>query len=700
MRRLIALVGSLVLPEGALDLEARFYQGLCLVGAIIGIAVVIPVNALQALPASIDLAAAAFGTVCLVLHLLARRGHYYPNVLFGALMLTLNAVWFPNAASHGSIAFYFFAALMLPLIFFTGMWRPAAVMLVVLNVSLLFWAERWLPGLVTHFASDDDRLLDLASGWVMSAAAVVIMLGVVLAGYTRERRRLRVTVTALDESRALLSSVVNSTDDLVWLVEPVTCGFVVFNTALGEYIQRNLGVEIRPGLLPEEMMSAERAEIWRGRYRRALDEGPYTIEDAPFGDVLLLSFSAVRNGGETVGVAVFGKDITERKTAEQERERMALQLQQSQKMESLGKLAGGVAHDFNNMLAGILGYSELLLGDETDPTKRKYLEAVVHAASRSADLTRKLLAFARRGKNIVEAVDVAGIVRDSVSMLRPTFRRDVAVSVSVAVDGLWTVDGDPSQIHQLVVNLCINANEAMPDGGRLAIAGRNLELDQAAAAPLDVSPGAYVALEVRDSGVGLTDEVRARIFEPFFTTKVEGDVKGTGLGLSTVYGIVHLHQGAVTVESSPGAGACFTVYLPRGVLAPAAPAPRAVATRGSGLILVVEDEELLRSFVVEALTTLGYRSITAADGVEGVEIFREKHATLAGVLLDLKMPRMGGRDAFVEFHAIDAAVPVLVCSGFGDNAEAQGLISLGARGLLPKPYTLSELASALARLVA
>ncbi|MGC4081043.1 MAG: ATP-binding protein [Vicinamibacterales bacterium] len=493
------------------------------------------------------------------------------------------------------------------------------------------------------------------------------------------------------ESRAQLSTLIDSTDDLVWLVDPVDFTLTIFNKAFATFLRARLQVDARRGLHVTEIVPPEAVEEWRAFYRRALDEGPFTIEyEVPGHDMVMLhSFSPVRVDGRTTGIAVFGKDITTLKREEMQREQMELQLMEAQKMESLGSLAGGVAHDFNNMLGGIMGYADMLLDEETDPRKRKDLEAILQAASRSAELTRKLLAFGRRGQNIVEPVDLNAIARDSIAMLRPSFRQDVVVDLQL--DATWTIDGDPSQMNQLVVNLCINTNEAMPAGGRLTLRTADVTIDDSA---VDRQAWEYVELAVEDTGVGMPDDVRSRIFEPFFTTKVRGSSPGTGLGLSTVYGIVHLHHGTIDVDSTPGEGSRFVIRFPRGTRQPAS-APEKGPARGEGLVLVVEDEPLLRRFASAALARLGYDSITAQDGEEAITLFRAQHQQLAGVLLDLKMPRKSGREAFLAFQEIDPGVPVLICSGYGDNEEAQGLISLGARGLLPKPYRVADLAERL-----
>jgi CheY-like chemotaxis protein len=295
----------------------------------------------------------------------------------------------------------------------------------------------------------------------------------------------------------------------------------------------------------------------------------------------------------------------------------------------------------------------------------------------------------------VESVDLNAAVHESMAMLTPSLGSDV--TTTLRLEAAHHVDADPTQLNQLIVNLCLNASEAMPAGGTLAVGTRDVLLDAATCVPWELAPGPYVELTVTDSGVGMTDEVRQRIFEPFFTTKTGGTIGGSGLGLPTVYGVVHLHRGAIKVDSAAGEGATFTVLLPKGTLAAPDVAADPAVPGGGGLVLVVEDEAMLRQLATTALTHLGYRALTAGDGVEGVDLFRAHHHELAGVLLDLKMPRKSGRETFTEMRAIDANVPVLLCSGYGDNEEAQGLISLGAIGLLPKPYRIGELAEQISR---
>ena len=232
----------------------------------------------------------------------------------------------------------------------------------------------------------------------------------------------------------------------------------------------------------------------------------------------------------------------------------------------------------------------------------------------------------------------------------------------------------------------------------LQVPARNTTLDTARAEPLGLTAGPFVEVRVVDWGVGMTEETRARVFEPFFTTKRGGQVRGTGLGLSTVYGIVQAHGGTITVESTPGVGTAFTIHLPKGVLEPERQAAPRPAPAGSGLILVVEDEAMVRDVLESAVTGLGYKVVSAVDGEDAMRVYQEHRHRITGVVLDLKMPKKGGVEVFREIRALDLQMAVLICSGYGDNEEAQGLISQGARGLLAKPFHMSELAARLADL--
>ena len=636
-------------PDGDLELTARLYRGVCLVCGIAVFLLILPLNALQDLPAVLNVGAGGFGAMALFLYALARRGRYYPAVLVIGVLVTLTVGWFPNAGSHGSVVYYFFPALGMPLALCAGRARAFFASLVILDALALMLIEFQFPELVRPYSSQQDRVLDLVGGLLVAFVTYALVMWVVFDGYRRERRRLVDAERATAESQASLSTLIDSTDDLVWMVDAEHFGLTLYNAALAARLTKTYGVTVAPGLSASDLFPPDHASEWNALYRRAIDEGAFTVEQAVAGTpwFLLLSISPVRHGPTAIGVSVFAKDITERKREQDARDRMEQQVLESQKLESLGRLAGGVAHDFNNMLGGIMGYADLMLEGEGDPQRRGYLDGILKAARRSAELTRKLLGFARRGKNIVEPVDLNAIVRDSVTMLKPSIQG--SVRIVEALEATWLVDGDPSQLNQVVLNLCINANEAMSGGGALTVETSDVHVAGPEAGVHDLNAGAHVRLRVTDTGVGMTDDVRAHAFEPFFSTKGRA-AGGTGLGLPTVYGIVRMHQGALNLESSPGQGTTITVWLPRGrAVLQTKPAVEATPM-GRGRILVVEDEPMLREFTATALKRLGYQVVTAADGVEALRAFRANRGALKGVLLDLKMPNMGGRDAFIAMR--------------------------------------------------
>lgn len=478
----------------------------------------------------------------------------------------------------------------------------------------------------------------------------------------------------------------------------------------GVLLEVNEAMARMHGYTREEMLAInlrdldtpDSAQLSDGRMRQLLAGEALTFEVEHFhkdGHTFPLEVSAslVSTGNQPV-ILCFHRDITERKRAEETARLLVQEKQQTQKMESLGSLAGGVAHDFNNMLGGIMGYADLLRSGETDPIRQKYLKAILSAASRSAELTQKLLAFGRRGKNLVEPLDLPAMVGDCLDMIRPSMSPDLQVVVSM--EACPMVDGDPSQIHQVLVNLCINAMEAMPERGTLTLSSAVREVSDATHPGLPIAAGTYVELVVADTGVGMTHEIQQRIFEPFFTTKNSSAMSGTGLGLSTAYGIIRSHGGAISVSSAKGKGSTFRLFLPVGRVTPVPREPIPGSSLGEGLVLLVEDEQMLRELGASALGSLGYEVATAADGQEAVEVFSRLHERLCAVVLDLKMPRMGGREAFIELRRINPSVPVIICTGYGENEEVQELMTLGARGMLAKPYQIAVLAAKLRSVLA
>jgi two-component system, cell cycle sensor histidine kinase and response regulator CckA len=384
---------------------------------------------------------------------------------------------------------------------------------------------------------------------------------------------------------------------------------------------------------------------------------------------------------------VSSTDVTEKRRLEE-------QFLQSQKMESMGRLAGGVAHDFNNLLGVITGYGELLKkGVNGDSRLRRYADEIGKAAERATGLTRQLLAFSRKQVLQPRIFDLNAAVVDTEKMLRRVIGEDLQL-VTRLDDGLGQVRVDPGQIDQVLMNLAVNARDAMPRGGRLTIETANVELDAAAArAEPGVPPGRYVRLTVGDTGQGMTPEVRARVFEPFFTTKEPG--KGTGLGLATVHGIVTQSDGYIALDTEPGRGTTFRIYLPR-VDAPAedadASAVEAEVPRGGETLLLVEDETSLREIVRESLESCGYHILSAKDGSEALDICAARGAAIDLMLTDVVMPGMSGRELADRLRVSRPDIAVLYMSGYTDDAVVRHGLLAEDMALVQKPFRAAALA--------
>ncbi|HZN54498.1 MAG TPA: PAS domain S-box protein [Candidatus Polarisedimenticolaceae bacterium] len=392
------------------------------------------------------------------------------------------------------------------------------------------------------------------------------------------------------------------------------------------------------------------------------------------------------------------RDLTERKQAERALREREEQLRHSQKMEAIGTLAGGVAHDFNNILTAILGYTAILRrGAEPGGEIARAATIMDTAARRGAALTQQLLGFARKGKNQNVAVDLGATIEEVIVLLRSTLDKNIVIVHTSALPTAF-VFGDPGQIQQVILNLAVNARDAMPDGGEMTLATDAVVVtDGDRPGQPAVPPGEYVRLSITDTGCGMADEVRARIFEPFFTTKALG--KGTGMGLAMVYGIVQNHGGSIAVRSEPERGSTFEVWLPRAAQATEGEAVRVRgrAVRGSGRILVVDDEDMVRDVAADLLRDLGYDVVTACDGAEAVRHYERHFEEIDVVLLDLAMPKMDGRECFRALKAIDPGTKAILCTGYGFNIAAQNLLDEGMLAVVPKPYEIEQLSDAVSR---
>ncbi len=384
-------------------------------------------------------------------------------------------------------------------------------------------------------------------------------------------------------------------------------------------------------------------------------------------------------------IIIVTTDITERKKIHEE-------LLRAQKLESLSVLAGGVAHDFNNLMTGILGYTSLMLmeADARSPLYHRLKMVEQHVKSATA-LTNQLLGLARGGKYDVKPVGMNVLITKAVDMFGRT-RKEIAIHCALQ-EGISSVEADPSQMEQVLLNLFINAGQAMPGGGSLFLETRDAEIDREEADILGLEQGRYVVISVADTGIGMDDATQQRIFDPFFTTKAAGE--GTGLGLSSAYGIIKNHGGSIRVSSKPGKGTAFTIYLPA--------SDKAIFTKedvtgdipkGTETILLVDDQEIVVNVSQEVLRELGYEVITALSGAEAIETFRRNKDRISLVILDMIMPGMNGGETYIRLKEIDPRVRVILSSGYSRDGQAQAILEDGCQGFLQKPFDIIDLAKA------
>ncbi len=436
------------------------------------------------------------------------------------------------------------------------------------------------------------------------------------------------------------------------------------------------------------LMSARRG-VTLGR----LIQGGARIPIDPWAEAIALAISACMAAGMYLIAALF----TERRKLEEH-------LRRSEKLEALGQLAGGVAHDFNNQLQVILGQADELARGATDRGQRESAELIVTAAQRSAALTSNLLAFARKSTRPPTPVDVHEVIAEVEALLSRTLDRAIEVRHDLRA-GPCVLSGDPAQLQNMLLNLALNARDAMPCGGRLTFSTEVVALDEREALlrHRDLGPGRYIAIGVTDTGTGISPDTRAHLFEPFFTTKSSG--AGTGLGLASVYGTVRAHRGAIEVESAAGVGSTFRVYLPASgeptVSAPAAAARAEPPSRptGTGRVLVVEDESVIRDMLVSMLRRLGHEATSCADGIQAIDHYRRAWREIDLVILDTIMPRLGGAETLTALVQINPAVRVIVCSGYTDSDPPGTALGASLVGYLHKPFVLAELSAMLSRTI-
>jgi PAS domain S-box-containing protein len=501
-----------------------------------------------------------------------------------------------------------------------------------------------------------------------------------------ERARER---AALRRHERLLHQIIDANPNLIF-VKDWNGRFILVNQAIAEIygttpagLLGKTDADFNPN--PDEIahfLRDDREVMSSGRPKFISEEpvtNPSTQETRWFQTIKIPLQLADETTPTMLGVAT---EITERKRLEE-------QLLQSQKMEAVGQLAGGVAHDFNNILTAIVGYTDLLTAEFSGNTRQmEDLEEIRKAARRAAALTRQLLAFSRKQVLEPRLIDLNDVVLNLDKMLRSLISENIELKTGLAPD-LAATRADPNQVEQVIMNLAINARDAMPDGGTLTIETKNASLDQTYAAQhVAVIPGDYVMLAVTDTGCGMDDATKARMFEPFFTTKPVG--RGTGLGLSTVYGIVKQSGGNIWIYSEPNKGTTFKIYLPAVEALPEdleKTSPPRAAHGGGGTVLVVEDDDQLRRLTHRALASRGYEVLEADRGSTAIDLARRHKGPLDLLLTDIVMPDMNGRKLADTIRATRPGLRVLYMSGYPDGAIAsQGILESGV-AYLAKPFT-------------
>jgi PAS domain S-box-containing protein len=459
-----------------------------------------------------------------------------------------------------------------------------------------------------------------------------------------------------------------------------------------------LGKNVRGTILPSSESATADLGKMLGAHRQnpvqpAVTEGQYVLRNGDTAWIAWTSKPIFDSNGQLKEILSIGSDLTELKRAGQEKESLEAQLHEAQKMEAIGTMAGGIAHDFNNILQGIIGYAQILLmGKETGDPDQKSLHEIERLVRTATELTKRLLIFSRKVESKLRPLDLNQEVEQVTKMLKRTIPRMIDIELHLGED-LKIINADPLQTEQIIMNLGVNARDAMLEGGKLIIKTENTTLDGGYSKDhLRAEPGQYVLLSVSDTGDGMDEETLEHIFEPFFTTKESG--KGTGLGLAVVYGIVKSHNGYITCDSQPGRGTIFRIYFPVIEKEPERLKVREVEAPikvGSETILLVDDEENIREPWKKILVEFGYTVFTTVDGESALEFYRKEHDRVDLIILDLIMPGMGGKRCLVKLLKINPEAKVIIASGYAIDASTKEAIEAGAKVFVSKPFEIRSM---------
>lgn len=499
-----------------------------------------------------------------------------------------------------------------------------------------------------------------------------------------------------------LRLIVNNAKDVIWMLD-LNLQFIFISPSIEqmtgytveEYLQKQHSEIITPPslelllkTLDKELANENDPHIDRNR-SRIIETEQITKNGSRIWVELKMNF-IYDNAGKAIGILGFSRDITERKQLETEKRQMQERLGQAERLESLGVLAGGIAHNFNNLLGVINGYASLgMLDIRPDHPNYEKLKRIEEEVKNGAKLTKELLGFAQGGKYEIKTSNINNILEKTSSVFGKT--RKETIFLRYFEEKIWNAEVDRTQMEQVFMNLYLNAWQAMPGGGNIYLTTENVLLDAKNTGIPSLPPGKYVKIIIKDTGVGMDAKTKARIFEPFFTTKKTG--KGTGLGLATVHGIIKNHNGAVSVESKPGEGTTFYIYLPASEkeIVKEKSTDTAVIPAGKETILLVDDEKPLLEVSSELLKFLGYEVYIAGSGQEAIAVYMEKKDKIDLVILDMIMPGISGGETLDQLRNIDPVVKVLLSSGYSVDGQTQEILNRGCRGFLQKPFNIKEL---------
>lgn len=503
--------------------------------------------------------------------------------------------------------------------------------------------------------------------------------------------------SSLRLNEAMLAGILASAMDAIITVDE-NQQVVLFNAAAEKMFRRSASDALGKGLdhlIPERFRPAHQNHVRTFSETKTTQRSMGKLQPlyGLRGDGEEFPIEATISQVEAEGHKLFTviiRDVTEKK-------RLESQFLRAQRMESIGALAGGIAHDLNNVLSPILTAVELLQMRFTDESSQRLLNILHTNAVRGSEMIRQVLSFARGVEGEYATLQPGHLIKEIVKILADTLPKNIEITFSIATD-LWNVKGDATQLHQVLMNLCVNARDAMPNGGKLRIEVENVDIDEHyARMNVEARPGRYIRITVIDTGVGIPDKNQIKIFDPFFTTKEPG--QGTGLGLSTVAGIVRSHGGFVNVYSELGKGAQFKVYVPAidsGQPQQAQPARRDLPIGNGELILVVDDELAVREIAKETLHAFGYRAVTASDGTEALAIFASRKEEIRCIITDMLMPYMDGPATIRAIRKLDPKVKIIATSGLKSDAKTAEAAQLGVTTFLNKPYTAEKLLKTIA----